>query len=535
MVGICGSENEYAISGAADLEATVRAVYDEYQKLGPVLKGLESGFWDESGRRVYIDSGHHLELGHWECASPYDVVLAEKSGERQIEAAVQAVNGRTRPGKIVALKNSLDYLGATYGSHESYAFHGAREQLEQGLTGHLCTRALYAGAGALSSDEAGSGFELAARARFVQQVAADVSTHDRPLHNRRLEPHSATWQRYHHLSGDALMSQTSIALKFGPTHLLVFLHNADRPVGHLYQPAEPVQALRATSLHGVEAQIRLGNGRVMSALEVQQAYHRDVGAALAHLPERQRPPWAEEMWELWGWALTALGSDNPSLYCTLDAHIKYVHFTRFLERRGLTWREWHDQSALLDQITGATGGKVNLWESLSQVSLAGADEEEVRSLRQFMSGRGLTFDPARQQVVYELRELDQKYHWVDQEHGLYYRLRAAGLIQDELFDEAAIQRARHEPTPGTRAVARSQAIRRLAGRPASCGWQKVVEYDADGDPVKTLSLEEEPTPTPPPPDRRSLLEEILQVLLEGDEAALRDFLARQEQRGGAVW
>ena len=78
----------------------------------------------ENGARFYQDTGCHPEYATPECASPRQLIVYDKAGERILEDlqiyAEEKIREERISGKLSIFKNNTDFVGNSYGCHENY-------------------------------------------------------------------------------------------------------------------------------------------------------------------------------------------------------------------------------------------------------------------------------------------------------------------------------------------------------------------------------------------------------------------------------
>src|SRR5437016_6980281 len=148
---VMGIETEYGISGLAVTDfnpvlassmlitsyaGTLRRIRWDYEQESPLrdARGFEpvqdrppveedvglANVILPNGARYYVDHAHP-EYSTPECASPRDLVVHDRAGERIMERSLEALHQMLGPGQRVAIyKNNTDGKGNSYGTHENY-------------------------------------------------------------------------------------------------------------------------------------------------------------------------------------------------------------------------------------------------------------------------------------------------------------------------------------------------------------------------------------------------------------------------------
>src|SRR5881296_2748381 len=122
---IFGLENEYGLIFSPN-----GRIYLPIEKiLGYIFEGLIPNSWPSNaflvnGARFYQDTGCHPEYATPECASPRQLIVYDKAGERILEDlqmyAEEKIREERISGKLSIFKNNTDFVGNSYGCHENY-------------------------------------------------------------------------------------------------------------------------------------------------------------------------------------------------------------------------------------------------------------------------------------------------------------------------------------------------------------------------------------------------------------------------------
>src|SRR5689334_12380345 len=252
------------------------ALYDPSEALADEDLGLANVILT-NGARLYVDHAHP-EYSTPEVTNPRDVVLWDKAGERVMAEASR--RAATIPGSlpIHLYKNNTDNKGASYGAHENYLMkrQTAFADIVMHLTPFFVTRQIVCGAGRVGIGQDGStpGFQLSQRADFFEVEVGLETTLKRPIINTRDEPHADAdkYRRLHVIIGDANLAELSTYLKVGTTSLVLAMIEA-RALSEHIALEEPVAELQAVSHDpSLTHQVRLRDGRRMTALELQWRY-----------------------------------------------------------------------------------------------------------------------------------------------------------------------------------------------------------------------------------------------------------------------
>jgi len=149
---LMGTETEYAVSGRTGSgpmapEEAFRLLNEalrQERRWLPDAAGGWAAYFEHAGR-IYMDSGGHPEHATPECATPIEVALYDKAGERLFDLARLRVQ-RERPGTTVTvLKNNVGPIHtdeATWGCHESYTSWVRGDRAAEQLVPHVVSRLL---------------------------------------------------------------------------------------------------------------------------------------------------------------------------------------------------------------------------------------------------------------------------------------------------------------------------------------------------------------------------------------------------------
>ena len=369
-----------------------------------------------NGARLYVDHAHP-EYSTPEVTNPRDVVLWDKAGEQVMAEAARRAARVPGTQPIQLYKNNTDGKGASYGAHENYLMDRRTPFLEiiRGLIPFFVTRQVVAGSGrvGIGTESRTQGFQLSQRADFFEVEVGLETTLKRPIINTRDEPHADAdkYRRLHVIIGDANLAELSTYLKVGTTALVLDMIEA-RTLTQDLSIEEPVAALQAISHDpSLTHQVRLRDGRRMTALEVQQAY---LEMAQRHVDRR--------------------GEDDGQ--------------TADVLRR---WAEVLDDLAV-DPMRCAD--RLD-WPA------------KLRLLEGYRSRDGLSWGDSRLHLV------DLQYSDVRPEKGLYHRLVSRGSMQRLLTDDEVLQ-AMVRPPSDTRAFFRGECLRRYPAQVAAASWDSVV-------------------------------------------------------------
>jgi Pup amidohydrolase len=368
-----------------------------------------------NGARLYVDHAHP-EYSTPECVSPRDLLAHEHAGDEIMGHAASYASSAQPDTPILLYKNNIDGKGAAYGTHENYLIprsipFGALTRM---LLPFFVSRSVFVGAGRTGSEhDAATTFQLTQRAEFFECEVGLETTVRRGIMNTRDEPHAdpSRFRRLHVINGDANMCEVAGYLKVGTMMLLLDAYTAG------YVTDTPVLADPVAAFHHQSRDLtltsahQLDGGEYVTALNVQQMYRDACARYIAEECDPDSEP--ARVLALWSRVLDDAEFHPEQLVGRVDWATKYSLITAFIARHGLQ----------------PTDARVQL--------------------------------------------IDLQYHDLRHEHGLYYRLRNRGRIEQILSAEE-IAAARTTPPHTTRAYFRGEVIRRFSLDVVAAGWDAVV-------------------------------------------------------------
>src|SRR4249920_917697 len=301
---VIGTETEYGISGVASPEfnpvisssllistyaGALRRIRWDYEQESPLrdARGYEPVQVRETseedlglanvilpnGARYYVDHAHP-EYSTPECASPRDLVIHDKAGERILERSLNELE-RAMPGgpRIAVYKNNSDGKGNSYGTHENYLVDRAVPfaALVRNLLPWFVSRQVFTGAGKVGSEN-GAGavdYQISQRADFFEEEVGLETTLKRPIVNTRDEPHAdpQRYRRLHVIVGDANLCEVATFLKVGTTAIVLAMIE-DEFIDKDLSIIGPVAAMRTVSHDPTcHATVELLDGGRLTAVE----------------------------------------------------------------------------------------------------------------------------------------------------------------------------------------------------------------------------------------------------------------------------
>ncbi len=405
---IFGIETEYGVT--CTFKGQRRLSPDEvarYLFRRVVSWGRSSNVFLRNGSRLYLDVGSHPEYATAECDDIPTLLAHDRAGERILEGLCVDAEERLAEegiqGDVYLFKNNTDSAGNSYGCHENYLVDRAGDftRLADGFIPFLISRQILVGAGKVLQTPRGAVYCVSQRADHIWEGVSSATTRSRPIINTRDEPHADAdlYRRLHVIVGDSNMSETTNLLKVGSADLVLRMLEAGVTLRDL-SLENPIRAIREIS-HDVtgSVQVKLANGRELSALEMQAEYFEKANdfAQRRGLTEDST---IRRVLELWGRSIKAIESQDFSL---IDREIDWVIKRSIIER--------------------------------------------------YMAKHDLPLSSPR------IAQLDMAYHDVNRKRGIFYLLESRGLIE-RVINDIDILRAKMEPPQTTRAKLRGDFVKR---------------------------------------------------------------------------
>ncbi len=419
---IYGLENEFGIAFTSHGRRTLpseKVVRYLFEKL-ITTEGFLNVFL-ENGARFYLDTGCHPEYATPECASPEDVVIYDKAGERILENLLHYAESKVREegfhGSLAIFKNNTDFVGNSYGCHENYLADRTSDfyYMAEQLIPFLVTRQIFTGAGKVFRTRRGTVFHISQRAQHIRQKISGTTTNERSIINTRDEPHAVKekYRRLHIIVGDSNMSEYTTYLKIGTTAIVLQMIEEDFLTPN-FSLRNPVRAIKDISRDlTCREQVPLNNGKKYSALELQKEY---LELAHKYFSARSMSPMAADIMQKWEYVLTKLEEDPIQLHRQIDWVAK-MHLLR----------AYSERTELADEVNGD-----------------------------------------------RLLMLDLQYHDIRREKGIYYLLERKGQME-RITTDAQIDTAMVDPPQNTRAKMRGELIKlaKLKRIPYDLDWNYI--------------------------------------------------------------
>ncbi len=370
------------------------------------------------GARLYVDHAHP-EFAAPETTNPLDAVLFDKAGERVMEQAALLASRVPGAKPLQMYKNNVDGKGVSYGTHENYLCQRetAFPQLISGLLPFFASRQVITGSGRVGIGRTGQvdGYQLSQRADYIEVEVGLETTLKRGIINTRDEPHADAekYRRLHVIIGDANLAEISTYLKLGTTALVLSMIEAGVPLGDL-ELAGSVAAVHTISHDPtVKATVTLADGRRMSGIDLQRAYHEKAASFVERRFGEDADEQTQDVLARWIDVLDRLAIDPMLLADELDWPAKLRLLEGFRQRDGLGW--------------GAS----------------------------------------------RLAMVDLQYSDVRLDKGLYNRLVSRGSMKRLVTEEAVIA-AMTQPPIDTRAYFRGRCVSKFPEALAAASWDSVI-------------------------------------------------------------
>ena len=370
-----------------------------------------------NGARFYNDHGHP-EIATPECWSLEELALQDKAGESVVLRAAEAFSNSCGL-QVKAYKNNTDGHGSSYGTHESYLVPRkiGFDRLFSSLMPILVSRQVVCGAGKVGAETGmAAEFQISQRADFMNERASVDTLYRRPIFNTRDEPHAdpSEWARLHVICGDANRILEATSRKVALIKLALWLEGIGQ--SPLWRLSDPVRAFSAVSRDlTCEGRIELEGGSWTNPGSVLESY---VEAGERHLDTR-----------------------NPMVCEALAFGRESLELLEDWRRGGETMSKKVDWAAKHKMLQGFVESEDTDWS-----------------------------DPV-------LRAYDLAYHDLDPEESLFSALQDLEYVDPDPSSETLASRL-HCPTEGTRARARSVAVRKFSDKLVGVSWG-CLEFETD--------------------------------------------------------
>ncbi len=484
MVDRCfGVEVEYAIDGVqdgmpADRQMILRRLMElAHSRLVSVPDGASTGVFLENGALLSLDTGLHLEYATPECQNPHDVCRYVEAGNETVLGLIEMFAAEHPEIETNCYRVNVDYLGSSWGVHESYQ-HGARpESLPEDLIAHIVSRIVYTGAGGFEPDKAGLKMTLSPRAAFIEKVISPDSVEGRGIYHEKNEPLCRGHHRLHILCGECLCSFAGSFLKVGATAILVALAEAGVGPGAGVQLDSPLDALRTVAADlTLRRALKLRGGRRMTAVEIQREYLR---TAEENLDRSFMPAFAPAVCAEWRRVLDLLEEGPEAVVGILDWPTKLELYRRHARSGGLVWERLPFWSAVLERLCTIVpwhpeDGTFPLDRALN----ADASSSTLLSrMEDLLRRRRLEWDELRQVLALrsEFLEIEFRFSQLGSK-AIWSALEAANALRHRVKGVENIEFAMRNPPANGRAKLRGVVIKRIAGDKQgqwSCTWQRI--------------------------------------------------------------
>ena len=389
-----------------------------------------------NGARYYVDHAHP-EYSTPECATPMEVTLFDKAGERILARSMEAARRLLPAGQeIVVYKNNSDGKGNSYGCHENYLVDRNLPfaLLVRNLIPWFVTRQIFTGAGKVGAENGADhvDYQISQRSDFFEEEVGLETTLKRPIVNTRDEPHAdpQKYRRLHVIVGDANLCEVATFLKTGTTAIVLAMIE-DGFIDKDLSLTAPVAAIRSVShdpsLHATVDVADVGRCTSLDLqwefLRLARKYADDSGLECCGGDEL-----GTLVLDRWESVLGNLESDPMSLDGQLDWVTKLSLLRAYADRDNL---EWND----------------------SKLELLSVQDHDVRP-----------------------------------ERSLYERLVRAGKVE-RLLVEDYVGDAMADPPASTRAYFRGTCLARWADSVVAANWDSLV-LDVGTDPLRRIPMME---------------------------------------------
>ncbi|MER3413398.1 MAG: hypothetical protein C4341_04005 [Armatimonadota bacterium] len=399
-----------------------------------------SGGFLINGGRLYVDVvGSHEEYATPECANIFDLIAADRAGQRIL---VRALRELELDGVASFYNNAVDHFGGhTFGCHENYLVRADERFLQESvhrLYPFLVTRQIYAGVGRVGGhllDFAGSGvdvrevarhpidfvwvsnvygvrpdpnvrFQLSQRSDHIIKTIASRVRFNRALINPKWETlftHGDT-SRLHMLFGESNQMEYAFALKVGTTALVLDLIEEDLVPDWMILE-DPLHALRSVSRDTTwRWQVTLADGTTIRATDLHREY---LQRAIRYKGRDDQTDWVLQNWEE---SLDLLDKDPMLLGDRLDWVAKYSIVEQYREQAGADWSD--DSLHSVDLEYHNIDPKKSLFHALDQMGNARHVVDEMRIV-EAMTEPPQTRAAARARIIRDLLKSNAHSYWVD--------------------------------------------------------------------------------------------------------------------------
>lgn len=432
---------------------------------------IREGFFLENGARFYYDTGHP-EWSSPETTDPLILAAADQAADRALALAVRESENALRDagigGRVLLLKNSVDPLGSTWGSHENYWLSDLLSPAQKAiLATFLVTRQIFTGAGRIGAapqslaDSQPVPYQISQRPDLIMQLSADFSNRDpkcRSIVDTRDEPHAGTGKRLHIICGDHTLSPWTTELRFGTA--AIFLNRmmsgvlVDPPIAK-----DPIRAFRDISRDpDMQAPIELTDGGTGTALDIQEEI---LNRVLSHRLGDDRPVWWSRVLERWGWAIDAArGLGWPGLSKRIDWAAKRLLIERFWERSATDPDRFQTYlDAIIRVFPFHESSPEN--EKPDEILKRKMNAVEWAHVRAFLDNNGLSWSELFDYVeLYaDATAIDVGYHLLQADTDGFARMAELGLTDPFPWEGNPPEDFTHNPPRDTRAYIRSRFIR----------------------------------------------------------------------------
>lgn len=468
-----------------DCDDAVELILELAARRLPNVLAENAGLFLSNSMVLHDDCGK-LEIASPECSHPNEIVCYAAAAERIVTDLLDELvkSGELRDPGVFRCNVSYGSF-ASWGYHESILTRTDPLAMGPQMIPFLVARVVTAGAGGfVPNADAGCAFTLSPRARHIDAPQSTGTMDERGIFNLKDEPLSTNYGRVHLICSESLCSHFAIWLRAGSTAIVTAMVDAGIRPARGVELADPVAALRLfASDPTCKAQARAGNGRLLSAIDIQRHY---AEIAADFLDADWMPPFAHEVIGPWIQMLDRLDGAPDSVATTLDWAIKHRLFTRHLQQsENFSWpllRRWDALAGLLDRCVKVSDGKEASLDSDTIDYAHGAFKNLLALLEPHLSARGISLHrlPLYLKIRAELFALDFNFGKYGR-HGIFNSLDRAGALNHQVpgVTDADIDRAVRKPPALGRARLRGDAIRRLHKRSVRVGAGWTTVHDSE--------------------------------------------------------
>lgn len=398
------------------------------------------------------------------------IPFAERLGHGIVDLVRRRERLRQNALAVYFLSSNL-LLYPAIALYRSFLRRTAFRPLVRHLTSLIVTRSILTGSGSLNFRE--RVYEISQRASLTRHVSTVVmfggakTIYD--LKSLLYDPLSffRPTQRLAITCGDSNLTDLPGLLKVGMAALIIEMIEEGETFEDL-RLADPIRAFRDLSLGGPWKQLRMADGRTLSAVDVQRAYLDRARERFAGRLEDHGI--ARDILGRWEDGLERLDRGPQGLVDRADWVAKKVLLDRAI-LAGTDWKVFFAWGHVLDLAGLQSASSASSLEEL----VRRAPRRRRRALRRQIRAADLREEEFADQreLHFQARKIDLRYHELGCEPGYQRRLEADELLL-RLTEDEEVRRATFDPPCDTRARIRGYYIR-LSPSPDSlrAAWHEV--------------------------------------------------------------